>query len=47
MHNVVRGVDWTLDEFEFDDFGQLYTSDLQADLVADLWSLSCSSRPAR
>ncbi|MGW5701409.1 DNA/RNA helicase domain-containing protein [Amycolatopsis japonica] len=39
MHNAVRGADWSLDEFEFDDFGQLYTSDLQADLVADLWSL--------
>jgi len=39
MHDAVRGVDWTLDQFEYDDFGQLYTSDLQGDLVADLWSL--------
>lgn len=39
MHNAVRDQDWTLDEFEFDDFGQLYTSDLQSDLVADLWSV--------
>ncbi len=39
LHNAVRGKDWTLDDFEFDDFGQLYTSDLQGDLVADLWSV--------
>lgn len=39
MHNAVRDAEWTLDEFEYDDFGQLYTSDLQGDLLSDLWSV--------
>lgn len=39
MHNALRSSAWTLDEFEFDDFGQLYTADLQGDLIADLWSV--------
>ncbi|SDX82786.1 hypothetical protein SAMN05421504_1031000 [Amycolatopsis xylanica] len=39
LHNAYRTEAWELDDFEFDDFGQLYTADQMGDLVSDLWSL--------
>ncbi|WP_326566415.1 DNA/RNA helicase domain-containing protein [Amycolatopsis rhabdoformis] len=39
LHNANRTESWTLDDFDFDDFGQLYTKDQLGDLVSDLYSL--------
>lgn len=39
LHNLHRPPEWDLDDFDFDEFGQLYTADQLADLVADLTSL--------
>jgi hypothetical protein len=39
LHNAERSAGWNLDDFDFDDFGQLYTRDQMGDLVADLHAL--------
>ncbi|WP_372663108.1 DNA/RNA helicase domain-containing protein [Amycolatopsis kentuckyensis] len=39
LHNAERSAGWNLDDFHFDDFGQLYTRDQMGDLVADLTGL--------
>ncbi|ROS32026.1 hypothetical protein EDD35_7768 [Amycolatopsis thermoflava] len=39
MHNALRTPEWNLDEFDYDDFGQLYTQDQLGDLVTDLTAL--------
>lgn len=36
MHNARRDPTWDLDDFDFDDFGQLYTGDRVDDLIAYL-----------
>jgi hypothetical protein len=39
LHNAHRAGDWQLDDFDFDDYGRLYTADQQGDLVTDLTAL--------
>ncbi|MFD2415065.1 DNA/RNA helicase domain-containing protein [Amycolatopsis pigmentata] len=36
MHNLYRTPEWNLDDFDYDDFGRLYTADQLGDFATDL-----------